>query len=479
MNNRPQQVFYPVAVDALGKRVHNVVEIVPPLHDHDTVFVWEPACNHLGVPVQENYELASKIHNGRLGFVMDFHRSNQCEVIDCAVTLLHFWLRREPKWLRSTAVRYPLALGWLIHQEVGKRASMPTVSVVDLFATSDIHVTDALVYHPFDGCRDRYRYFVTRGSQRSRNRSEGVWVGTPELSQSDDAWLLTIATTNGLINRNTKNYHPIKEDQRSQLRVAQTTRYQPFEKEFVKVISQNERAYGKKRAAALARGEHMPTFAKRHHTVDCAVNCAVPLCAKQENCLRSFNHPGRCKVRPPDVKVGGESDSEDETPLSARLAALQPAPGFDVKNWEDLAVGQAVWALDCDGFWLHANLTSIWLVDRSVRVHYIGWNSRFDETLTADSKRVRLSMEPLPAPPPVEEQPSKKRRGYRFDLNYPSSDEEEEEEKEEKSVACDFSTPPAARSMRSMEAASALVQYSGAAAADDVDDDVDDDECDE
>ena len=221
---------------------------------------------------------------------------------------------------------------------------------MQLFGTADINVTDALLYHEHDDDKERYRYYVTRASERSRNRSDGVWVGTPQLSPSDDAWLLMLASVNGLINGQTKNYHPDKEEEKSKLRVAQNSRYEPVEKALGKFISHNERAYGKKRAAALARGEDMPTFANRSRSNGAkrvkseSLTAASPaasravtpqlkpsstdkssptgtLCAKRQHCCRLFNHRGHCKVRPPAVEVGDGSDSEDDTPLSTRMAA--------------------------------------------------------------------------------------------------------------------------------------------------------------
>lgn len=466
-------------------------------------------------------------------------------------------------------------------------AAAPLVSVMQLFGTADINVTDALLYHEHDDDKERYRYYVTRASQRSRKRSEGVWVGTPQLSPSDDAWLLMLASVNGLINGQIKNYHPDKEDEKSKIRIAQNSRYEPVEKALGKFISQHERAYGKKRAAALARGEDMPTFAKRKLSKGVKLEAnpggspaasapvtpplkpssadksspAFTLCVKQEHCCRSFNHRGHCKVRPPPVEVGDGSDgsdSEDDTPLSTRLAActvkrgscyatrakgpaaaaaaaaaaLEPSepevaaepeeppepPGFPVEKWDDLAVGQEVWALDCDGFWLRAKLTSVWVPDRAARVHYLGWNVRYDETLTEGSGKLRLKEKPAPPPPPAAALPYKKRQSSLFNLNFTDS-EDSDDESDEEEVECDaveaepesaaaepaaaatepeaepavgfvppaplaplpeVPPPPAIHSARSMEAAGALVQYAAAAAEpedpmeDDVEDDVED-----
>lgn len=72
-----------------------------------------------------------------------------------------------------------------------------------------------------------------------------------------------------------------------------------------------------------------------------------------------------------------------------------PNPTPDPIYEQQFAVGDKIRAMDYEGFWYDAHVVHV--RDDSVKVHFHGWKSRYDEWITLDTGR--LSKEPPPPPP--------------------------------------------------------------------------------
>ena len=185
-------------------------------------------------------------------------------------------------------------------------AAPPHPSVAQRLGTNEINVTEILKFHEHEDDEGRYMYFVTRRDERSRHRSSGFWVGTPDLSSSDDSMLFLIATTNGLVGRDIRNYDSLRAVEKLNLKSTHGSRYEPLEETGSRFMSRS-------RGRAVRKLAVMPYVQ----------------CTKREHCVRELNHSGHCKIRPSAGGAGGaggESDSEDETPLSSRIACSRPTP---------------------------------------------------------------------------------------------------------------------------------------------------------
>ena len=323
-------------------------------------------------------------------------------------------------------------------------------SVAAIFGNLNVDVVDAAIYHEHDHDTGRYRYRVIRYGQRSRGSSGGRWLGTPDLSPDDNNLLYFLACEKGLVHADMKNYHPEKDAEYSELHKKHSTfQFQATENVQAKLITEAERAYNRRKLASRNGGFEIKPFrarkrgVKRHVALRKSVEVAKQLLQLKGSSASGGRPPPPDYVRqapsfvpttpPTEPLTASEDGPREEGMDDGEGLKPQPVPGFEL-DWSRVTIGDEVVALDKDGFWLNAKVVKMgtWDEPASLKVHFIGWNSRHDEWMRAGDLKVRALHPPPPppvaAPPAQPTAPMKYGYGTLLDFNRSDSSEDEDDD---------------------------------------------------
>lgn len=131
----------------------------------------------------------------------------------------------------------------------------------------------------------------------------------------------------------------------------------------------------------------------------------IPHAVKYARTHRAIKSPAKSPIKPPS-EPSSKPPSEPTTTICA--------------------VGDKVRAKDYEGFWYDAHVVD--LRGEDVKVHFHGWNKRFDEWIAPKEQRLWKEPPPPSPPPPLSPSPlsSSNYKSFFWDLNNSDSSDDEE-----------------------------------------------------